>query len=62
MAENRQPSDQQISEGQRTSNALAQAANEAEARQADETIPGGKYRVGDDLFDAEGQPFKDKKD
>ena len=55
------PSKEQISEAQRTSNALAEAAAEAEERQADETAPGGRYKLSADgpLVDASGKEIKD---
>ena len=40
---------------------LAEAAAEAEERQADETEAGGRYKVGDQLVDANGEPVKDGK-
>jgi hypothetical protein len=48
------------SEAQRVNRALAEAAEEAEARQADETVPGGRYIVDGVLVDAEGKPLKSK--
>lgn len=55
------------SESARTSRGLAEAAQEAEEKQIDETVPGGKYLVGADaqgkggtLVDAEGKPVKDR--
>jgi hypothetical protein len=27
-----------------------------------ETVPGGRYRIGDQLVDAHGQPVKDSQD
>lgn len=59
MAENRP---MQETEAQRTSRALAEAADEAEQRKADETVPGGRYIVGGEMVDAEGQPVKGKRD
>lgn len=61
MAENRDRAtiQQQESEAQRTSKALAEAAEEAEQRKADETVPGGRYMVGDQLVNAEGKPVKE---
>ena len=71
MAENRSPavppSQQQIGEAQRTSLALAEAAEQAEARKADEfpkehgkpTDAGmmyGKFKVGDQMYWADGTP------
>lgn len=52
----------QETEAQRTSRALAEAANEAEARQADECEPGGRYMVNGEMVDAEGRPITDAKD
>lgn len=49
------------SEGQRVSRGLAEAAAEAEARQADEGPAGGRYKVGDQMVDAEGKPVSEKK-
>ncbi len=37
---------------------IARAAAEAEARKADETVPGGKFLVGGVLVNANGEPFK----
>jgi hypothetical protein len=61
MAENRRDDE---TPAQRTSRALAEAQAEAEKRQADETVPGGRYRLSEDgpLLDAEGKPVKDKQD
>lgn len=56
------PKPMQETEAQRTSKALAEAAVEAEKRQADECDPGGRYMVGGELVDAEGKPVKDKQD
>lgn len=57
------------SEAARTSRGLAEAAEEAERKQLDETAPGGRYLVGADadgnggtLVDANGKPVEDKKD
>lgn len=50
------------SEGQRVNRALAEAAEEAEARQADEMPDGGKFMVDGELVDANGEPIKGKKD
>jgi hypothetical protein len=50
----------QETEAQRTSRALAEAANEAEERQADETEPGGVYIVNGEKVDAEGKPIGKK--
>jgi hypothetical protein len=49
-----------VAAAQRTAKALADAESEAQARQADETVEGGKYKVGDDFVDAEGKPIKAK--
>lgn len=46
------------SESQRVNRALAEAAEAAAERQADETQPGGRYLVGGVLVDAEGKPVK----
>lgn len=43
------------------SEALAKAAAEAEARQADEAPDGPRYLVGGELVDADGQPVKQAK-
>lgn len=57
------------SEAARTSRGLAEAQVEAEEKQLDETVPGGRYLVGVDaegkggtLVDAEGKPLNEKKD
>lgn len=34
---------------------------EVAERNATEVEPGGRYKVGDDLVDADGKPIKDKK-
>lgn len=47
------------SEETRRSRGLAEAQQEAERLQMDETIPGGKYKVGDQFVDANGKPVKD---
>ncbi len=71
MAENRAPrtGPENESEAARTSRGLAEAAEEAEEKQLDETVPGGKYLVGADAqgrggteVDAEGKPLADKKE
>jgi hypothetical protein len=36
----------------------ARAMAEGRALNMDETVPGGKYRVGNKLVDANGEPFK----
>lgn len=46
------------SEGARVNRALAEAAQEAEARQADETVEGGRFMVDGVMVDAEGKPVK----
>jgi hypothetical protein len=48
------------SESQRVNRALAEAAEAAEARQADTTVPGGRFLVDGAWVDAEGKPLKDK--
>jgi hypothetical protein len=58
--ERRQPPANE-SEGQRINRELAEAAEEAEARQADETVEGGRFMVDGEMVDAEGKPIKDKK-
>jgi hypothetical protein len=63
MAEQDKPAPRQAAtnDPDRVSRALAQAQREAEERQADETVPGGRYRTAaGDLVDAEGQPLKKK--
>jgi len=67
MAENPRASDQQISEAQRTSNALAQAATEARERKIDELNPengietvdgqkvGGRYKVNGQMVGPNGK-------
>ena len=57
------------SEAARTSRGLAEAAEEAERKKLDETVPGGKYLInvdaegkGGTLVDAEGKPLSEKKD
>lgn len=61
MAENRKAPEGE-SESQRTSRGLAEAAREAEEKQLDETVPGGRYLLddGETMVDAEGKPVKDK--
>jgi hypothetical protein len=68
MAE-KKPGPENESEAARTSRGLAEAAEEAEEKQLDETVPGGRYLVGADaegkggtLVDAEGKPLDKKKD
>jgi hypothetical protein len=43
--------------------AVAEAANkaQAEAEQLDETVEGGRYRVGNEIVDANGDPVGKKK-
>jgi hypothetical protein len=67
MAERRGPEGE--SEAARTSRGLAEAAQEAEEKQIDETVPGGRYIVGAGPdgkggveVDANGQPLSEKKD
>lgn len=48
------------SEGQRISRGLAEAAAEAEARQADELPEGGYYIVDGQKVDGNGNPVKAK--
>jgi hypothetical protein len=53
------------SEAARTSRGLAEAAQEAEEKQLDETVPGGKYLLsdGETMVNADGKPLdQDKKD
>jgi hypothetical protein len=40
----------------------ARAIEEGRALQMDTTVPGGRYRVGDQIVDANGEPIKDDKD
>lgn len=47
------------SEETRRSQALANAQQEAERLQMDETVPGGQYKVGDRFVDANGKELKD---
>lgn len=63
MAENREraPAPQNESEAQRVNRALAEAAEEAEARQADELPEGGRFMVDGTLVDANGAAVDDKK-
>jgi hypothetical protein len=49
-----------LTEAERVSRAMVEAERQAEERQADETVPGGKYKVGDEWVDADGKPFKGK--
>ncbi len=46
------------SEDARRSKALAEAQAEAVRLQMDETVVGGKYKVGDQWVDANGKPLK----
>ncbi len=71
MAENRDArrGPENETESARTSRGLAEAAQEAEEKQIDETTEGGKYRVGADAqgkggveVDANGKPLSEKKD
>lgn len=50
------------SEETRRSRGLAEAQQEAERLQMDETTPGGRYKVGERWVDANGNEIKDKKD
>jgi hypothetical protein len=36
----------------------ARIAQEAEEKQLDETVPGGRYQVGDEFVNSEGEPVK----
>lgn len=38
--------------------AAAQIRGEAEENKLDETVSGGRYKVGDQIVDAEGEPIK----
>lgn len=56
-------------EAARTSRGLAEAAQEAEEKQLDETVEGGRYIIGADAqgnggieVDANGKPLSEKKD
>lgn len=46
------------SEAQRINRSLAEAAAEAEAREPDETVPGGRYQVGEQVYNAQGEPLE----
>jgi hypothetical protein len=50
---------QQDDQFQRVSRATAEAQKEAAAAKLDETVPGGKYKVGDTFVNADGEPVKD---
>jgi hypothetical protein len=39
----------------------ARAMEEGRALNMDETVPGGRYRVGDKFVNADGEPIKDEK-
>lgn len=52
------PAETNLTEAERVSRAMVQAEREAEEREADETVPGGKYRVGDVFVDSDGKPLK----
>jgi hypothetical protein len=47
------------SEDTRRSRALADAQAEAVRLQMDETVPGGRYKLGDRFVDANGKEVKD---
>lgn len=53
------PQDDQF---QRVSRATAEAQQEADRQQLDETVPGGRYTVGGQTVDADGKPLGDQKD
>ncbi len=40
--------------------AVAEASQQAEEKQLDETVPGGRYKVGDRLVNADGEEVKGK--
>jgi hypothetical protein len=68
MAEARRAPENE-SESARTSRGLAEAADEAERKQLDETVEGGRYLIGADAdgnggteVDANGKPLAEKKD
>lgn len=54
--------EERIQERQRQAAREAAAAEATRDQPADETVPGGRYMVGDQLVDSEGKPVKDKKD
>lgn len=56
MAEQNKP----VTDAERISAAMVEAEKQAEERQADETVEGGKYKVGDKFVNADGEPLKDK--
>lgn len=45
---------------QEQSKAIADSNAEAEKRQIDETVPGGRYLLNGRLVNSEGEPIKDK--
>jgi flagellar motor protein MotB len=53
---------QQDDQFQRVSRATAEAQQEAERLQLDETEPGGRYIVGGIAVNSEGAPLDEKKD
>lgn len=59
MAERLVTPAERVQEQQRQA-ARASARREGEAH--DETVPGGRYLVGDELVDAEGNPVKGRKE
>lgn len=50
------------SEDTRRSRALAEAQAEAARLQMDETVPGGRYKLGDRFVDCNGKEITDAKD
>jgi hypothetical protein len=52
---------QPVDAAAKTAQAMAKAEADAAARQADETVEGGKYITeSGDVVDAEGKPFEEK--
>lgn len=63
MAENKDKDERVVTREEQTQERQRVAAREASDESEnprDETIPGGKYRVGDQLVNADGEPVKDK--
>lgn len=52
---------QQDDQFQRVSRATAEAQQQADADKLDETVPGGRYMMGDVAVNSEGEPIKDAK-
>jgi invasion protein IalB len=60
MAEQqRSQQQQQQPTAQDRSQAIAESNTEAEQRQIDETVPGGRYMVNGQLVNADGEAIKD---